>query len=180
MIHIDAHCDTSNSLWGSDDHHGAPFRRAVEKSLISPKHVIQIGIRGAQNNTEGWDYSKEHFTVVYMHEVDEVYGGIAGVLEKARNVVGDRPTYITFDIDSLDPVIAPGTGTPEVGGLTSSEALRFLRGLKGLNIVGADMVEVSPPFDVGGPGGGLTSLAGSTIAFELLCLLAMSVAEKRN
>jgi guanidinopropionase len=104
--------------------------------------------------------------VVFMDEVEDL--GIDGVIEEARRAIGDRPAYISFDIDALDPVFAPGTGTPEAGGLTMREAIRLLRGLRGLHLAGADLVEVSPPFDVGG----LTALHGATLLYEMLCLLA--------
>jgi guanidinopropionase len=167
LIHIDSHTDTRDSFAGSKVMHGAPFRRAVEAKAIDPRRTIQIGIRGAQNATESWDYSREHgMRVVFMHEVDDL--GIDGVIREARRVVGDAPTYLSFDIDALDPVYAPGTGTPEAGGFTMREAIRLLRGLNGLKMSGGDLVEVSPPFDVGG----LTALHGATLLYEMLCLMA--------
>jgi guanidinopropionase len=167
LIHIDSHTDTRDSFAGSKVMHGAPFRRAVEAKAIDPRRTIQIGIRGAQNATESWDYSRDHgMRVVFMHEVDDL--GIDGVIREARRVVGDAPTYLSFDIDALDPVYAPGTGTPEAGGFTMREAIRLLRGLNGLKMSGGDLVEVSPPFDVGG----LTALHGATLLYEMLCLMA--------
>jgi len=169
MVHIDAHTDTWDSFQGSKFNHGAPFRRAVEENLIDPEKTIQIGIRGAQNISEGWDYSHQSgMRVVFIEEVME--RGVKAIAEEARTLVGDRPVYLTFDIDSLDPVYAPGTGTPEIGGLTTFQALDLLRGLRGLTYVGADVVEVSPPFD----NGGMTSLTAATILFEILCNLAES------
>ena len=108
-----------------------------------------------------------------MHQVSQI--GIDAAVQIAREVVADHPVYVTFDIDALDPAFAPGTGTPEFGGLTSREALDLVRGLAGLNIQGADLVEVSPPFDVGGSGAGITSLAGATLSYELMCLLCMNI-----
>ena len=173
MIHIDAHTDTWDSFQGSKFNHGAPFRRAVEDGLIDPTKTIQIGIRGTQNISEGWDYSEgSGMRVAFCDEVHE--RGPAVLAEEAKALVGDRPVYLTFDIDSLDPAYAPGTGTPEIGGLTTYQAQVLLRGLRGLNYVGADVVEVSPPFDHAG----LTAMAGAGIAFEILCLLAERVAEK--
>lgn len=167
LIHVDAHTDTWDSFAGSKFMHGTPFRRAVEAGAIDPKRTIQIGIRGGQNSTEGWDYSRDSgMRVMFMDEVAEA--GIARTVDEARRIVGNAPVYLSFDIDSLDPVYAPGTGTPEAGGLTTREALQLLRGLRGLDFVGADMVEVSPPFDVSG----LTALHGATVAYEILCLMA--------
>ncbi|MEM9780113.1 MAG: agmatinase [Pseudomonadota bacterium] len=173
LIHIDAHTDTWDSFQGSKFNHGAPFRRAVEEGLIDPAATIQIGIRGTQNSPEGWDYSAQSgMDVVFCEEVHA--SGVEDIAERARACVGDRPVYLTFDIDSLDPVYAPGTGTPEIGGLTTHQAQVLLRGLRGLNYVGADLVEVSPPFD----NGYVTSLAGAALAFEILCLLAEKVSAR--
>lgn len=167
LIHIDAHTDTWDSFQGCKFNHGAPFRRAVEEGLIDPGRTIQIGIRGTQNLPEGWDYSESSgMRVVFVEEFHEK--GPAAIAAEARALVGDRPVYLTYDIDSLDPVYAPGTGTPEIGGLTTFQAQSLLRGLRGLNYVGADVVEVSPPFDVGG----ITAMAGAMLGFEILCLLA--------
>lgn len=173
LIHIDAHTDTWDSFQGSKFNHGAPFRRAVEEGLIDPRKTIQIGIRGTQNISEGWDYSESTgMRVAFCDEVHE--RGPAALAEEARALVGDMPVYLTFDIDSLDPAYAPGTGTPEIGGLTTWQAQVLLRGLRGLNFVGADLVEVSPPFDHAG----LTAMAGAGIAYEILCLLAERVARE--
>ncbi len=169
LIHIDAHTDTWDEFMGSRYSHGAPFRRAVEEELIDPLRTIQIGIRGAQNSMEGWDYSASSgMRVVFMDEVSRV--GVEAVAQEAMRIVGDRPTYLSFDIDSVDPAFAPGTGTPEVGGLTSVESLTLLRSLRGVSLMGADVVEVAPPFDPAGS----TSLLAATIMYELLCLLAES------
>jgi len=167
MIHIDAHTDTWGPFKGSKFHHGAPFRLAVEDGVLDPKRAVQIGIRGGQNSTDTWDFSRDAgMRVIFIEEFEDL--GVEGVIAEARRVVGDGPTYITFDVDGLDPVYAPGTGTPEPGGITTREALRMLRGFRNLNLVGADVVEVSPPFDPSGN----TALVGATIMFELLCLLA--------
>lgn len=171
LIHIDAHTDTWDEFMGSRYSHGAPFRRAVEEGLIDPGRTIQIGIRGAQNSTEGWDYSAASgMRVVFMEEVTRA--GVEAVAEEAMRIVNGRPTYLSFDIDSIDPAFAPGTGTPEVGGLTSVESLSLLRALRGLQLIGADVVEVAPPFDPTGN----TSLLAATVMYELLCLLAESIA----
>ena len=168
MVHIDAHADTGDEYMGSRYHHGTPFRRAVDEGLLDPKRVIQIGVRGHSNVPGGlWGFSTASgMTVIPMEELAD--RGWRSAIEQARAVVGDGPTYLSFDIDSLDPVYAPGTGTPEPGGLTMLEALRMVRALTGLRIVGGDVVEVSPPFDVGG----LTALHGAAMLFEVLCVLA--------
>lgn len=174
MVHVDAHCDTWAEWGGSRFHHGSPFRYAVEEGLLDPKRTIQIGIRGGQMIDEGWRFSKESgMRVVFIDEFVEL--GVEKVIAEARRVVGDGPTYISFDVDGLDPVYAPGTGTPEIGGITTREAQQLLRGLRNLNLVGGDVVEVCPPFDPSGN----TALVGATIMYEILCLLA-EVAHKRN
>jgi len=173
MIHIDAHCDTGDDYMGSKFHHGAPFSRAVEEGLLDPKRTIQIGIRGSVNDLDLWKFSHDSgMRVIYM---DEFYRmGIDGALKESLKIVGDGPTYISFDIDSLDPAFAPGTGTPEIGGLTSLEAQLLIRGCAGVNIVGADMVEVAPSFDMSGS----TAMVGANILFELLCVTSQSVAAR--
>jgi guanidinopropionase len=175
MVHIDAHTDTWDEFLGSRYMHGTPFRRAVEEGLLDPKRTIQIGIRGAQNSDEGWTFSLESgMRVVFMEEFTEL--GVEAVIAEARRVVGGGPTYVSFDVDGLDPVYAPGTGTPEVGGLTTIEAQALLRGLRGLDLVGGDVVEVAPPFDPSGN----TALVGATMMYEILCLLAEAVAKRRE
>ena len=167
MVHIDAHTDTWGEIWGSKVHHGSPFRLAVEDGLLDPKRTIQIGIRGAQNFMDGIDFSlNSGMRVVFMEDFFEM--GVKEVIKEALMIVGDGPTYISFDVDGLDPVFAPGTGTPEVGGITTIEAQTLLRGLKGLDFIGADVVEVAPPFDQTGN----TALVGATMMYEILCLLA--------
>jgi len=167
LVHIDAHTDTWDSFKGSKFTHGAPFRRAVEAGLLDPRRTIQIGIRGAQNSDEGWRYSLDHgMRVVFIEEFDAL--GAAAVAAEARRIVGDAPVYLSLDVDGLDPVFTPGTGTPEVGGLTTRETQALLRGLDGLNWVGGDVVEVSPPYDPSGN----TALVAATLMYEILCLLA--------
>tara|TARA_B100000768_G_C11284355_1_gene381052 strand:+ start:1057 stop:2007 length:951 start_codon:yes stop_codon:yes gene_type:complete len=167
LIHIDAHTDTWDSFQGSKFNHGAPFRRAHEEGLIDPHKTVQIGIRGAQNVSEGWDYSEQiGMRVMFVEEVQK--RGIDAIVREARKIVGKGPVYLSFDIDSIDPAFAPGTGTPEIAGLTTPEAMALIRGFRNLNYVGADIVEVSPPFD----SGGLTALTGATVMYELLCILA--------
>jgi guanidinopropionase len=167
MVHIDAHCDTGDDYMGSRFHHGAPFRRAVEENLLDPKRVIQIGIRGSTNDPDMWGFSQRSgMRVLPMDEFSDRGWRYAG--EEALRIVGNGRTYLSFDIDSLDPSQAPGTGTPEAGGISTLEALRLLRALRGIDFVGGDLVEVSPPFDVGT----LTAFNGASILFEILCLLA--------
>lgn len=167
LVHIDAHTDTWDCFKGSKFTHGAPFRRAVEAGLLNPERTIQIGIRGAQNSDEGWRYSIESgMRVVFIEEFDA--RGPAAIAEEARRVVGDAPVYLSLDVDGLDPVFTPGTGTPEIGGLTTRETLALLRGLEGLNWVGGDVVEVSPPYDPSGN----TALIAATLMYEMLCLFA--------
>jgi len=167
LVHIDAHTDCCNEEMNSKYSHGTPFRRAVEEGLLDPRRTIQIGIRGAANSDECWEFGPKHgIRIVYIEEFNKL--GIDRVLAEVRRVVGEGPTYVSFDIDSIDPAFAPGTGTPEIGGLTSIEAQGLIRGLRGLNLVGADVVEVSPPFDPSGT----TALIAATIMFEILCNLA--------
>ena len=171
LVHVDAHTDTWDEFMGSKFHHGAPFRLANDEGLIDASRTIQIGIRGAQNSEETWNYSLESgFRVVFMEEFTEL--GVNKVIDEIRTVIGDGPVYVSFDIDGLDPVFAPGTGTPEVGGLSTIEAQALLRGLRGLDIIGGDVVEVAPPFDPSGN----TALVGATMMFELLCPMAEAFA----
>jgi len=154
---------------GSKFHHGAPFSRAVEEGLLDPKRTVQIGIRGTVNDLDLWKFSHDSgMRVIYMDEFYKL--GIEKTLAEAKRIVGNGPVYISFDIDSLDPAFAPGTGTPEIGGLTSLEAQLLIRGCAGLNLVGADMVEVAPSFCPSGS----TALVGANILFELLCVVAES------
>lgn len=167
MIHIDAHCDTGDDYGGSRFHHGAPFKIAVDEGLLDPKRVAQIGIRGSLYDPDMWKFSFDSGMRVMMMEEVEAKGWRAA-MDEALEFVGDGPIYVSFDIDSLDPAFAPGTGTPEAGGLNMREAQGMIRMLKGREIIGADMVEVSPPFDTGG----ITALNGATVMFELLCVMA--------
>jgi guanidinopropionase len=169
MIHIDAHTDTWGEVFGSKFTHAAPFRLAVEDGLLDPKRTIQIGIRGGQNQMDGIEFSEGHgMRVVFMEEFAK--RGVEYIIEEARRIVGDGPTYISFDVDGLDPVYTPGTGTPEIGGISTVDAQRLLYGLRGLNLVGGDVVEVAPPYDQTGN----TALVGASMMFEILCLVADS------
>ena len=167
MIHIDAHADTGDDYGGSRFHHGAPFKVAVDEGLLDPKRTAQIGIRGTLYSPDMWKFSYDSgMRVMLMEEVEEK--GWRAAMTEALEFVGPGPIYVSFDIDSLDPSFAPGTGTPEAGGLTMREAQGMVRMLAGQDIIGADMVEVSPPFD----NSGVTALNGATIMFELLCVMA--------
>lgn len=174
MIHIDAHTDTCDEEMGSKFSHGTPFRRAVEEALLDPKRTIQIGIRGAANSEECWNYSSQSgMRIIFMEEFTRL--GVEGVIAEARRVLGNGSVYISFDVDGLDPAYTPGTGTPEVGGITTVEAQTLLRGLRGLDLIGGDVVEVSPPFDPSGN----TALVAATMMYEILCLLAESVTRRK-
>ncbi|WP_330629350.1 MULTISPECIES: agmatinase [Thioclava] len=167
MIHIDAHCDTGGAYEGEKFHHGGPFRNAVLEGVLDPERTIQIGIRGAAGYI--WEFSTlSGMTVIPAQEITEA--SLPDIIARARAVIGTGPTYLSFDIDSLDPAFAPGTGTPEVGGLTPREVLRLLRGLKGANIVGADVVEVAPAYD------STTNTAqnAAQMLFEILSLMQFS------
>jgi guanidinopropionase len=176
MVHFDAHSDTWDTYFGGYKYtHGTPFRRAVEEGLLDPKRVVQIGIRGSLYKRDDNQWAIEQgMRVITIEEYFDL--GVDKVIAEARRVVGAKPTYVSFDVDGLDPAYAPGTGTPEIGGYTPHEAQRMLRGLRGLNLVGGDVVEVSPPFDQSGN----TALVGVTMLWEILCLLAESVARKKG
>jgi guanidinopropionase len=176
MVHVDAHSDTNDRYFGDNKYtHGTPFRRAVEEGLLDPRRVIQIGIRGSIYSTDDMAFAEgAGMRVVYMEEFAKL--GVEKIVAEARRVAGEGPCYISFDVDGLDPVYAPGTGTPEIGGLTTLEAQHLIRGLQGLNLIGGDVVEVSPPFDPSGN----TALVGATMMFEILCVLAKAVAERRG
>ena len=167
MVHIDAHCDTSGEMEGSRFHHGGPFRQAVLDGVLDPESTIQIGIRGSAEMLYEFSYVSG-MTVIHAEEVDDM--GIDAVIARARAVIGDAPFYLSFDVDGIDPAYTPGTGTPEIGGLTPREAQRLLRGLKGLDIIGGDVVEVAPQYDATT----VTAQVGAAIAFEILCLMALA------
>lgn len=172
MIHFDSHTDLFNSYFGGMQYtHGTPFRRAVEEGLLDPARVVQIGIRGTAYDSEDRDFAKS--VGIRVIAIEEYFDrGVADVMVEAKAIAGVGPTYVSYDIDFVDPAFAPGTGTPEVGGPGSFEALLVARHLDGMNIVGADLVEVSPPFDQSGG----TAFLGVSIMFEILCNMAMSVA----
>lgn len=166
LIHIDAHGDTNNEMFGEKETHGTVFRRAYEEGLIVADKTYQIGLRGTGyspeelTETAGWGF--QHFPAA------ELWGrSLSGMGAEIRRDIGTRPTYISFDIDGLDPSFAPGTGTPEIGGLTTMQALELIRSLTGVSVVGADLVEVSPPYDTNGN----TALTAANLLYEMLCIL---------
>jgi agmatinase len=164
LIHIDAHCDTAGPYEGAKFQHGGPFRLAVLDGVLDPRRTIQIGIRGPAEYL--WEFSYESGMTV-VHAEDVVEASMPRLIEKAREIVGDGPTYVSFDIDSVDPGFAPGTGTPEVGGLQPREVLQILRGLNGLNIIGGDVVEVAPQYD---PSTNTAQIAAQVL-HTILCLM---------
>ena len=168
MIHFDAHTDLFESYFdGYKYTHGTPFRRAIEEGLLDPKRVIQIGIRGSMYDGADIEWGRHQgVTIIQIEELFE--RGIKDVMQQARDIVGNNETYCSYDIDFIDPAFAPGTGTPEVGGPNSFQALQVVRELSGVNLIGMDLVEVSPPFDQSGA----TSWLGISIVFEMLCILA--------
>jgi len=173
MIHIDAHCDTGGSYEGEKFHHGGPFRNAVLDGVLDPERTIQIGIRGAAKYL--WEFSEmSGMTVIEATSISEAT--LPDIIRKARAVIGDGPTYLSFDVDSLDPAFAPGTGTPEVGGLTTREALALIRGMKGANLVGGDVVEVAPAYDPTTN----TAQNAAQMFFEILSVMQFSPARKAN
>ncbi|MGR3377631.1 agmatinase [Salipiger abyssi] len=167
MVHFDSHTDLYNSYFGGTMYtHGTPFRRAVEEGLLDPKRVVQIGIRGSMYDREDRDFAAANG--IRIVPIEEFHArGVADVMAEARDIVGSEPCYVSYDIDFVDPTFAPGTGTPEVGGPNSYQALQVVRELDGLDIAGADLVEVSPPFDASGG----TAFLGVSIMFELLCAM---------
>ncbi|HXF35642.1 MAG TPA: agmatinase [Actinomycetota bacterium] len=167
LLHFDAHLDTWDTYFGAAYTHGTPFRRAWEEGLLLEEHAVHVGIRGPLFSPRDLDDDARFgFRIVGAFELDRL--GVAGAVARIRERLADAPVYVSVDIDVLDPAHAPGTGTPEAGGLTSRELLGILRGLAGLRLVGADVVEVSPPYDHAE----LTAVAASHVCYELLALFA--------
>ncbi|HEY0418616.1 MAG TPA: agmatinase [Acetobacteraceae bacterium] len=166
MVHIDAHCDTSGEAEGSRFHHGGPFRQAVLDGVLDPARTIQIGIRGSAEMLYEFSYTSG-MTVIHAEEIDAL--GIPAVIARARAVIGGGPFYLSFDVDAIDPAFTPGTGTPEIGGLTTREALAILRGLRGLDIIGGDVVEVAPQYDATSN----TAHVAAQLLFEQFSLVAL-------
>ncbi|SLN32046.1 Guanidinobutyrase [Roseivivax jejudonensis] len=166
LVHVDAHADINEAMFGETVAHGCPFRRAWEEECLQNDRVFQIGLRGTGYAADDFDWGRQQgWTVVQAEEC--WHRSLAPLMEQVRHTVGDAPVYLSFDIDSLDPAFAPGTGTVEAGGLTTMQALEIIRGLSGLRLVGADLVEVSPPYDPTGN----TALIGANLLYEMLCLL---------
>ncbi len=171
LIHIDAHADINDDMFGEKIAHGTPFRRAVEDGLLQCDRVFQIGLRGTGYSPEDFNWSRDQgFTVVQAEEC--WHKSLAPLMAQVRERIGDAPVYLSYDIDSLDPAFAPGTGTQEIGGLTIWQALEIIRGCAGLNLVGCDLVEVSPPYDMAGT----TALVAANLLYEMLCVLPKSEA----
>jgi guanidinopropionase len=171
MIHFDSHTDLFHSYFGGSLYtHGTPFRRAVEEGLLDPARVTMIGIRGTAYDFEDREFAKS--VGIRVIPIEEFHSRpLEDVMAEARDRAGGGRTYVSYDIDFIDPAFAPGTGTPEIGGPNSWQALRVVRLLAGVNIVGADVVEVSPPFDLGG----MTAYLGASVMFELLCIMATGI-----
>lgn len=166
LIHVDAHSDTNETMFGEAVAHGTTFRRAVEEELLQCDKVWQIGLRGSGYSLKDFDWGRQQgFTVVPAEEC--WYQSMAPIMARIRASIGNTPCYLSFDIDSLDPAFAPGTGTVEIGGLTTSQGLEIVRGCKGLNLVGCDLVEVSPPYDPSGN----TAVIAANLLYEMLCVL---------
>ncbi|TXH38582.1 MAG: agmatinase, partial [Rhodospirillaceae bacterium] len=166
LVHVDAHADVNDTMFGEKIAHGTPFRRAVEEGLLNGKRVVQIGLRGTGYEAEDFDWPRaQGFRVVQAEEC--WYKSLAPLMAEVREQLGKGPVYISFDIDGLDPSSAPGTGTPEFGGLTTIQGMEIIRGCRGLDIVGGDLVEVAPPYDPQGN----TSLLGANLLYEMLCVL---------
>ena len=166
LIHVDAHSDTNDTMFGETAAHGCPFRRAHEEGLLLDDKVVQIGLRGSGYSPQDFDWGRERGWQVVQAE-DCWHRSLTPLMDQVRDRIGDAPVYLSFDIDSLDPAYAPGTGTVEVGGLTTIQGLEIIRGCAGLNIVGCDLVEVSPPYDMAGN----TAVIAANYLFEMLCAL---------
>ncbi len=173
LVHFDAHCDTAGEFGGSRFHHGGPFLNAALAGVLDPERTIQIGIRGSTEMI--WRFSYDSgMTVIHIEDLRD--RGVPFVIDKIHEVVGDGPTYISFDVDGLDPSYTPGTGTPEVGGMTPIETAQMIRSLHDLNLVGGDVVEIAPQYDPTNN----TALVGGQMLFEILCVLCQSLARKKG
>ena len=166
LIHVDAHSDTNEHMFGETAAHGCPFRRAHEEGLLRDDLVFQIGLRGSGYSPEDFDWGRDKGWTVTPAEACW-HKSLTPLMDDIRTRIGDHPVYLSYDIDSLDPAFAPGTGTVEVGGLTTIQGLEIIRGCAGLNIVGTDLVEVSPPYDTTGN----TAVIAANYLFEMLCVL---------
>lgn len=173
LVQFDSHTDLFDSYFGGCKYtHGTPFRRAVEEGVVDPKRFVQVGIRGTAYNTEDIEWGLEQG--IRIIRIEELFDRrIKDVMQEVRDIVGNQPTYCTYDIDFVDPTYAPGTGTPEIGGPTSFQAQQVIRELEGISLIGADLVEVSPPFDASGN----TAWLGASLIFELMCVLSQAMAQ---
>lgn len=169
LVHIDAHADCNDTMFGEPIAHGTPFRRACEEGLINPQRVVQIGLRGTGYGSDDltWGLQQGFWQV---HAAECWYQSLVPLMIKVREYLAAGPVYLSFDIDGLDPAYAPGTGTPEIGGLSVHQGLEIIRGCQGLELVGADLVEVSPPYDLSQN----TSLLAANYLYEMLCVLPIS------
>jgi guanidinobutyrase len=166
LVHVDAHADVNDEMFGERETHGTVFRRAYEEGLLIPEKVWQIGLRGTGYTAEDFDEPRAWgFNLVTAPEI--WHQSLSGLAARVNESIGSARTYVSYDIDSLDPAFAPGTGTPEIGGLTTPQAMELIRGLRGLDIVGCDLVEVSPPYDPSGN----TALVGANLLFEMLSVM---------
>jgi guanidinobutyrase len=166
LLHVDAHADINDAMFGERIAHGTPLRRAVEEQLLDPSRVVQLGLRGSGYADDDFDWPRGHgFRVIQAEEC--WHRSLTPLMSEIRERLAGGPVYLSFDIDSLDPGFAPGTGTPEIGGLTTIQALEIIRGCYGLDLVGCDLVEVSPPYDPSGN----TALVGANLLYEMLCAL---------
>jgi guanidinobutyrase len=166
LIHVDAHADVNDRMFGEEITHGTPFRRAVEEDLLDCSRVVQIGLRGSGYAADDFDWPRRQG---FRIETSEAcwYKSLQPLMGEVRELIGESPVYLSFDIDGLDPAFAPGTGTPEIGGLTITQGLEIIRGCQSLNMIGTDLVEVSPPYDTSGN----TSLTAANLLYEMLCIL---------
>ena len=173
LIHVDAHADVNDTMFGEKAAHGCPFRRAWEEGCLINDKVFQIGLRGTGYSPDDFNWGRKNGWTVIQAE-DCWHKSLTPLMADIRAKIGDTPVYLTYDIDSLDPAFAPGTGTQEIGGLTIWQALEIVRGCAGLNLVGCDLVEVSPPYDMAGT----TALVAANLLYEMLCVLPKSVAHR--
>lgn len=176
LVQFDSHTDLFDSYFGGCRYtHGTPFRRAVEEGLVDPARFVQVGIRGTAYNIEDIEWGLDQG--IRIIRVEELFDrGVKDVMQEVRDIVGRKPTYCTYDIDFVDPTYAPGTGTPEIGGPNSFQAQQVIRELAGVNLIGADLVEVSPPFDEAGN----TAWLGASLMFELMCVVSQAIADQQE
>ncbi|WP_026744499.1 agmatinase [Leucothrix mucor] len=173
VVHVDAHADINDSMFGEKIAHGTPFRRLVEEGILDTKRVVQIGLRTTGYSADDFNWSRDQGMRVVQAE-ECWHKSLAPLMEEVREQMGDGPVYISFDIDGLDPTVAPGTGTMEPGGLTSIQGFEIVRGCHGMNIIGGDLVEVSPPYD----NSGVTSMMAANLLYEMLCAIPGANAKK--